>query len=105
MMYPKLTRLQINVRIPSMLIRRDGLMANPYPTGHNFEKLLSARNAKPTPGYSMNPLQQREAMQKAQVEKQKAELLTKVVGTGKLDEWTAKTWLALPTGQASASQL
>jgi hypothetical protein len=94
-----LTGYQINVRIPSMLIRRDGLMANPYPTGHNFEKLLSARNAKPTPGYAMNPLQQREAMHKAHVEKQKAELLNKVVGSGKLDEWTAKTWLALPTSQ------
>ncbi|KAG7105287.1 hypothetical protein HYQ44_016599 [Verticillium longisporum] len=29
---------QIQIRIPSMLIRRDGLMANPYPNSHNFEK-------------------------------------------------------------------
>ena len=34
---------ELNVRIPSMLIRQDGLMANPYPMAHDFEKLLSAK--------------------------------------------------------------
>lgn len=28
-----------------MLIRRDGLMAKPLPTGPDFEKLLSSKNA------------------------------------------------------------
>lgn len=96
--------LQLNMRIPSMLIRRDGLMANPYPTSHNFEKLLSARVAPPSAGYSMNPLQQREAMHRERVERQKAELLTKAMGTsGKVDEWTANTWLHLQNVNAASN--
>jgi hypothetical protein len=79
-----------------MLIRRDGLMAQPYPMAHNFEKLVSARFAPPTTGYSMNPLQQREAMQKERVSQEKAELLQKAVGTaGQAGEWVAKTWLTV----------
>jgi hypothetical protein len=37
---------ELNVRVPSMLIRRDGLMANPYPMAHDFEKLLSPRGVR-----------------------------------------------------------
>lgn len=33
---------QLPVRVPSMLIRGDGLLAKPYPMAHNFERLLSA---------------------------------------------------------------
>lgn len=82
-----------------MLIRRDGLMANPYPNSHNFEKmlsarLLSAREAPPSAGYEMNPLQQREAMQREQAEKKKAELLAKATGTaGQSGQWVAQNWL------------
>ncbi|GJC77758.1 white-opaque regulator 2 [Colletotrichum liriopes] len=90
---------QMQVRIPSMLIRRDGLMAQPYPQAHNFEKLLSARFAPPSAGYSMNPLQQREAMQKEFVEKNKAELLAKATGTaGQAGQWVAQNWLTVRPG-------
>ena len=84
-----------------MLIRRDGLMANPYPMAHNFEKLLSARSAPPSAGYSMNPIQQREAMHKEQVEREKTELLTKAMGSlDKLDETVADGFLHLKSGAA-----
>ncbi|KAF7545656.1 hypothetical protein G7Z17_g9007 [Cylindrodendrum hubeiense] len=85
---------QLNIRIPSMLIRRDGLMANPYPMAHNFEKLVSARTAPPSEGYSMNPIQQREAMQKAQLDREKTDLVIKAMGSsGQLDEKAVATWL------------
>jgi hypothetical protein len=79
-----------------MLIRRDGLMAQPYPMAHNFEKLLSARYAPPTAGYTMNPLQQREAMQKEQFEQRRNELLAKAAGTaGETGQWVAQKWLSV----------
>ncbi|KAK3936900.1 hypothetical protein QBC46DRAFT_461206 [Diplogelasinospora grovesii] len=91
---------QLQVRIPSMLIRRDGLMAQPYPMAHNFEKLLSARMAPPTAGYAMNPLQQREAMQKEDFEKRRSELLNKATGTatgstGESVKLVAQKWLTV----------
>ncbi|KUI58198.1 White-opaque regulator 1 [Cytospora mali] len=70
--------LGLNIRIPSMLIRRDGLMAEPYPMAHNFVRLLSARYVPPTTGSTMSPLHQREAMpDKQQPEGNKKELLPK----------------------------
>ncbi|KAM5372910.1 hypothetical protein ACJZ2D_007247 [Fusarium nematophilum] len=94
---------ELNLRVPSMLIRRDGLMASPYPMAHNFEKLLSARAAPPTAGYAMNPIQQREAMHKEQIERQKTELLMKVMGTsGQLDEKVVDGILNLKSGAAAA---
>ena len=82
--------------MPSMLIRRDGLMAQPYPMAHNFEKLLSARAAPPTAGYAMNPLQQREAMQKEYFEQRKTELLAKASGdSGPSGQWVAQKMLTV----------
>lgn len=79
-----------------MLIHRDGLMPQPYPMAQNFEKLLSARSAPPTAGYTMNPLQQREAMQKEYVEQRKAELIAKAVGnSGESAERVASRWLSV----------
>ncbi|KAK0611123.1 hypothetical protein B0T14DRAFT_571044 [Immersiella caudata] len=87
---------QLQVRIPSMLIRRDGLMANPYQVGKNFEKLLSARHAAPTPGYALNPLQQREAMHKEDVDKRRAELIARATGAaGEEVRRVAKKWLTM----------
>ena len=87
---------QLQVRIPSMLIRRDGLMAQPYPMAHNFEKLLSARSAPPTAGYALNPLQQREAMQKEHFEQGRTELLVKATGTaGESGKMVAQKWLSV----------
>jgi hypothetical protein len=85
---------KLPVRIPSMLIRRDGLMANPYPTAHNFEKLLSARQAAPAAGYTLNPLQQREAMQMEDIEKRRKELIAKATeSAGEEVKKVAKKWL------------
>ncbi|PHH81230.1 hypothetical protein CDD83_3636 [Cordyceps sp. RAO-2017] len=87
---------ELNVRVPSMLIRRDGLVSSPYPQPQDFEKLLSAKMAPPAVGHTLNPLQQREAMQRETIQRQTAELVSKAMGTsGKVDEWTAKTWLQL----------
>lgn len=79
-----------------MLIRRDGLMANPYPMAHNFEKLLSARSGPPSAGYTMNPFQQREAMQKEYLEQKKQELVKKAMASGNSQtNWVASKWLAV----------
>lgn len=79
-----------------MLIRRDGLMASPYGAAQNFEKLLSARDAPPTAGYSMNPLQQREAMQKEYFEQRKAELMAKATAnSNEATQWVAQKWLTV----------
>lgn len=87
---------QLNVRIPSMLIRRDGLMAQPYPVSQDFTKLMSARCAPPTSGYTMNPLQQREAMQREQFENKRTELLEKASNNaGPSVEFVAKSWLSV----------
>lgn len=88
---------ELQVRIPSMLIRRDGLMASPYPMAHDFEKLLSARQtAPPTTGFSMNPFQQREAMHKEHIEQQKQELLKKALASNNQQtNWVASKWLAV----------
>jgi hypothetical protein len=61
-----------------MLIRRDGLMAEPYPMAHNFVKLMSARYVPPAPGPAPGPAQQRDAVPEKQPEGNKKELLPKV---------------------------
>lgn len=79
-----------------MLIRRDGLMAQPYPMAHNFVKLMSARQAPPTAGYTMNPLQQREAMLKEQFEEKRSDLIAKASGNnGPGVEYVAKNMLSV----------
>lgn len=80
-----LTPFQLQVRIPSMLIRRDGLMAQPYPNAQDFEKLLStARKSPPVmSGYSLNPIQERERMQQEFMELKKKELLAKATGSAR----------------------
>jgi hypothetical protein len=86
---------QLNVRVPSMLIRRDGLMASPYPGSYNFEKLLSSKTAPAMAGYSLNPIQQHEAMQKERIDRQKTELLSKARGTLNPNEMVASRMLQL----------
>ncbi|KAK6860996.1 hypothetical protein PG995_004632 [Apiospora arundinis] len=87
----------LQIRVPSMMIRRDGLMASPYGAAHNFEKLTLARTTAPTPGYTMNPLQQRETMHKKQFEQRRTELLTMAAGptTSHETQWVAQNWLTL----------
>lgn len=80
-----------------MLIRRDGLVAQPYPNASNLEQLLSsARHAPPTNGYALNPIQQREAMHKRQMDETKAEILLKATATaGPSGQWVAQKMLAV----------
>ncbi|CAM1503676.1 Fc.00g012670.m01.CDS01 [Cosmosporella sp. VM-42] len=92
---------QLNLRLPSMLIRRDGLMANPYPMAQDFVKLLSSNTAPPGAGYTMNPIQQREAMLKDLTERQKAELMAKAMGTsGQIPERYMDAWLKMKNTNA-----
>ncbi|KAK4159656.1 hypothetical protein QBC43DRAFT_124266 [Cladorrhinum sp. PSN259] len=79
---------QLHVRVPSMLIRRDGLLAKPYPMAHDFARLLgSARDGPPLlNGYNLNPLQQREVMEREQIEQGRAELLKKAAKGAKEEE-------------------
>lgn len=79
-----------------MLIRRDGLVSSPYPQAQDFEKLLSTEPAPSPAGLSMSPMEECEAIQKETMQRQTAELVSKAMGTsGRVDEWTAKTWLQL----------
>lgn len=81
-----------------MLIRRDGLLANPYPMAHDFEKLLSsARRAPPvSEGSTMNPLLQMEAIQRQQFEQGRGELLAKAAGAaGEEVRHVAQKWLSV----------
>jgi hypothetical protein len=78
-----------------MLIRRDGLMANPYPGAYNFEKLLSSKTAPAMAGYTLNPIQQHDAMQKERVHYQKHDLLSKARGSLNNEERVAQGLLQL----------
>ncbi|TPX09621.1 uncharacterized protein E0L32_009222 [Thyridium curvatum] len=54
----------IKIRIPSMLIRRDGMMAQPNGMSGDFVKLASSRksrSASPTANKPLQPLQQKES--------------------------------------------
>ncbi|PFH63046.1 hypothetical protein XA68_10087 [Ophiocordyceps unilateralis] len=87
---------ELHVRVPSMLIRRDGLVSTPYPHVQDFEKLLSSKIAASSASQSRNQTQEREARQRETIQRQTAELVGKAMGTsGRVDEWTAKTWLQL----------
>ncbi|EKJ73984.1 hypothetical protein NXS19_010267 [Fusarium pseudograminearum] len=86
---------QLNIRVPSMLIRRDGLMANPYPGAYNFEKLLSSKTAPAMAGYTLNPIQQHDAIQKERAHHQKHELLSKARGSMNNEERVAQGLLQL----------
>jgi hypothetical protein len=66
---------KLEVRIPSMLIRRDGFTASPYPQANDFEKLLSARIlANPQFGVAMK---HHDALKRRVYEQRKFELLSK----------------------------
>lgn len=89
--------MQINVRLPSMLIEADGLKRDLYPESHNFEQIVSkARNQlPPTPGYALNPLQQREQMHLRQREQQRDDLVLRAAGrAGESGRWIATKVLA-----------
>ncbi|CAI4215658.1 unnamed protein product [Parascedosporium putredinis] len=76
------TIANLDVRLPSMHIRRDGLLAKPYPIGHSFEKILSSKLPQQSGEYPLDPWQQMDALRKEFVEQKRAELLSKAAGVG-----------------------
>ncbi|KAK5625572.1 hypothetical protein RRF57_001288 [Xylaria bambusicola] len=89
---------QLQMRVPSMLIRRDALM-NTHPAGipYGFEQIEAARLAPPRAGHALNPQQQWEAMQKKRSERGKAELIEKLTENATDDETqrAAQKWLQI----------
>lgn len=80
---------QLNLRIPSMLIRRDGLMAKHLPTGPDFEKLLSSKNASAA---------EYQAKQKAAMQPPGQQLLNPLG-----DQWPPRSkWHSAQMGNAAA---
>ncbi|CAH0015831.1 unnamed protein product [Clonostachys rhizophaga] len=87
---------QLKLRIPSMLIRRDGLMAKPYPSGPDFEKLLSGRNADGT-ATARDVAKFREAMLQKENAKRQAEAARQIAAkesaassSGDVNSWMTK---------------
>ncbi|GAP89864.2 putative negative acting factor [Rosellinia necatrix] len=97
-----LAMCQLQMRVPSLLIRRDALLKT-YPAvsaPDGFAKVVAARLAPPSAGHALNPQQQWEAVQKLRVEQGKAELIEKLVGSVPQDESTrlalaARGWLKI----------
>ncbi|KAI6779654.1 Transcriptional regulatory protein-like protein [Emericellopsis cladophorae] len=80
---------QLNLRIPSMLIRRDGLMAKHLPTGPDFEKLLSSKNTSAA---------EYQAKQKAAMQPPGQQLLNPLG-----DQWPPRSkWQSAQMGNAAA---
>lgn len=116
---------QLQIRIPSMLIRRDGLMASPYGAAHDYLKLVSSvrrqqaqaqMQVQQVPelppqmsagvfvgqlggdGSSASPLEHAEALQKERFELHRAELLARAAGgrnAGQGQRWVAERWLTV----------
>ncbi|KAI1289008.1 hypothetical protein F5Y03DRAFT_70987 [Xylaria venustula] len=89
---------QLQMRVPSMLIRRDALVrSHPAVAGYGFEKLVAARLAPPSAGHALNPQQQWEAMQKMKSDQGKAELLGKLTQNVADDgvQRVAQRWLKI----------
>lgn len=112
-----LAMCQLQMRVPSMLIRRDALVRSapppPAPTAMGgvgmggrgggggddaFRKIVAARMAPPSPGHVLNPQQQWEAVQQMKVDKGKAELIGKLTKDAPADEGAqiaAQRWLKI----------
>lgn len=96
-----LAMCQLQWRVPSLLIRRDVIMApNAAISGHgggSDKAGGAARRAPPGSGYALNPQQQWEAMQKLKVDRGKAELIERLTRNA-ADEGTqraAQKWLKI----------
>lgn len=78
---------QLNLRIPSMLIQRDGLMAKPYPAGPNFEKLLSGNNRD----ISLDPAQLQRLVQSEQMKRRRIEVAAQARSvSSSVDAWMGR---------------
>ena len=87
---------KLQIRIPSMLIRRDGLLAAPYPMAYNFEKLLSAGCGPPTAGLNMGLFQQHGRVQNGHLEQRKEETTKKTLARkNERTDWGTGKWLVV----------
>ncbi|KAG6041834.1 hypothetical protein E4U41_001305 [Claviceps citrina] len=88
---------QLNIRIPSMLICRDGLHARSFPVTQvlQHQQQPSARVPRPTPSFVASPLvPQHETVEKAKLDEEVVHILKKAMDkSGSYDEWRTKTWL------------
>ncbi|KAI1180989.1 hypothetical protein F4777DRAFT_182091 [Nemania sp. FL0916] len=76
-----LAMCQLQVRVPSMLIRRDALLkSHPVAVSLDSASVVAARMAAPSTGYALNPVQQWEAMQQRRIDQGKAELIEQLAG-------------------------
>jgi hypothetical protein len=81
-----------------MLIRRDGLMAKPLPTGPNFEKLLSSHNAQVTE-FMKKQRQAAQSQQSGLGQQPRPELMNPVMGHGPSAHWPPQSqWHARMEG-------
>ncbi|KAI0453935.1 hypothetical protein F5B21DRAFT_265709 [Xylaria acuta] len=97
-----LAMCQLQMRVPSMMIRRDALMKPDHPAvdgGYVLQKVVEARLAAPvSAGYALNPQQQWEAVQKMRSDQGKAELIGKLTENAADDEGAqraAQRWLKM----------
>jgi hypothetical protein len=76
-----------------MLIRRDGLMAKPYPTGPNFEKLLSSASSR---AGSMDRAQLEQYLRSEQMKQRRAEVAAEGKKSSVVDQWMGRPQLQPP---------
>ncbi|SPO01336.1 related to negative acting factor [Cephalotrichum gorgonifer] len=76
---------KLDVRVPSMYIRRDNLFARPYPVAHDFEKVLSTRpsyDPATQSQYPLDPFKHMEALRKGFVDQKTTEMISKAGSKG-----------------------
>lgn len=90
-----LTSPQLNIRIPSMLICRDGLLARPFPMTQDFQQQPSSKLPRPTPSFVASPLvPQHETVEKAKLDEEAIKTFIKAMNkSSNIDERRSKTWL------------
>ncbi|KAI0190734.1 hypothetical protein EV127DRAFT_79516 [Xylaria flabelliformis] len=101
-----LAMCQLQMRVPSMMIRRDMLMRADRPAvngGYGLVKIVEARLAPPvSPEHALNPHQQWEAVQQKRFEQGKAELIEKLTKNTADDagaQRAASRWLKMEKRQ------
>ncbi|KAG6057237.1 hypothetical protein E4U17_001532 [Claviceps sp. LM77 group G4] len=82
---------QLNIRIPSMLICRESLLARTFPVAQQ----VPSKPPPPTPSFVMSPLvPQHETMEKAKLDEEAIDILTKAMDqSGNYDDRRTKNWI------------
>lgn len=85
----------MQIRIPSMLIRRDGLTAL-YPMAHNFETLLGAKQTAPKAVDMTNVPQQSEVLRREDLKQHRTQMIAKATNAASDEvKYVAKKWLSV----------